>query len=51
MRLSPELASDGCAAPDGCEDEVARVATFLASKAPAGVTGQTIKVGAGIAMN
>lgn len=33
------------------EDEVARVALFLASDASAGVTGQSINVDAGIAMN
>jgi NAD(P)-dependent dehydrogenase (short-subunit alcohol dehydrogenase family) len=33
------------------EDEVARVALFLASEASAGLTGQTINVDAGIAMN
>ena len=33
------------------EDEVARVAIFLASDASAGVTGQSINVDAGIAMN
>ena len=33
------------------EDEVARVAVFLASDASAGMTGQTLNVDAGIAMN
>jgi NAD(P)-dependent dehydrogenase (short-subunit alcohol dehydrogenase family) len=33
------------------EDEVARVALFLASDASAGVSGQSINVDAGIAMN